>query len=86
MIEIITWYVESLTAFWRGPMGGGLLRVVILGAFIWWLCHRRRCCCCCCGRCRCDDAGEEWEVEEIEVEAIEEEDAGAGEETWTEES
>jgi hypothetical protein len=74
IMEAISWYVESLTAFWVSLAGGGLLRLILISCLIYWIfgrqtrwrgrgrrhCCRCRCshCGCRCGRCPCGAGGE----------------------------
>ena len=73
--EFVSWYVESVNAFWQSFAGGGGLRWVLICLLIWWIfcrgkrcrrhCHGRRwrcrACGCICGHCRCEDVGEDDE-------------------------
>jgi len=79
--EALSWYVESLSAFWASFAGGGLPRLILMGCLIYWIfckrgrgCgHRRRrgCRCRCshcgcrCGSCPCGDD----EAEDVDDEA-----------------
>jgi hypothetical protein len=79
--ELLTLYLESVTAFWRSLAKVGLWPLILIGLAIWWFVWRKgRWCCSCsvcgcrCGCCRCKDE------EEIEVVEAEEVDEGAGEE------
>lgn len=60
LAEALSWYVESLTAFWSGLARPGLLRLLLVGLVLWWIFGRKGrgwCGCprcgCWCGRCRC---------------------------------
>ena len=62
LAEALSWYWESLTAFWSGMARGGLLRLLVVAMVLWWLFGRKcRCwsscprCGCWCGRCRCKE-------------------------------
>ena len=70
--EFVSWYVESVNAFWQSFAGGGGLRWVLICLLIWWIfCRGKRCrrhcrwrcraCGCVCGHCRCEDVGEDDE-------------------------
>ena len=75
MMEVISRYVESLSAFWVGLAGGGLFKLILIccliswicGGRIRWRCHRHwgRCrhCGCRCGYCPCG-AGEDGDDED----------------------
>lgn len=83
IIEALNWYVESLSAFWVGLAGGGLVKLILILCFIYWMCCRRgrcgrhRChggcshCGCWCGGCACGvgEAGEDGAEEEEDGEA-----------------
>jgi len=73
MMEAISWYIESLSAFWVGLGGLGLFfKLILIWCLISWICgqrmrwrchrHGRRCRCphcgCRCGHCPCG-AGED---------------------------
>ena len=65
MMEFLSWYLESVSAFWISLAGGGLFKVILIGCLIYWICGRRmrwrchrhgyRCphCGCQCGHCPC---------------------------------
>ena len=67
IIEALSWYVESLSAFWVSLAGGRPMNLILIFLLIYWLCcgrrrkrrHRCRCRCRCthcgcrCGRCPC---------------------------------
>ena len=40
--EALSWYVESLSAFWVAMAGGGLLKLILICCFIYWICCRGR--------------------------------------------
>ena len=77
MMEVISWYVESLSAFWVGLAGSGLFKLFLIWCLISWICRRRmrwgchghryryRCshCGCRCGHCPCG-AGEDGDDED----------------------
>ncbi len=70
MMDVISRYVESLSAFWVGLAGGGLFKLILICCLIYWICggrirwrchgHWGRCrhCGCRCGHCPCG-AGED---------------------------
>ncbi len=73
MMEAISWYVESLSAFWVSLASGGLFfKLILIWCLISWICGQRmrwrchshgcrgRCphCGCWCGHCPCG-AGED---------------------------
>jgi hypothetical protein len=71
IMEALSWYLESLTAFWVSFAGGGLLRLILILCLISLICRRRtgrrchhngcRCRCshcgCRCGHCPCGAKG-----------------------------
>jgi len=64
IMEALSWYVESLTAFWVSFAGGGLFRLILILCLISLICRRRmgwRChhhgCHCQHHRCRCRHCG-----------------------------
>lgn len=72
IMEALSWYVESLSAFWVSLTGGGLFRLILIWLLISLICRRRmswrrhhhRCRCRCshcgcrCGHCPCGADGE----------------------------
>ena len=42
--EALSWYVESLSAFWVSLAGGGLFKLILILCLIRWICCRRRRC------------------------------------------
>ncbi len=73
MMELISWYVESLSAFWVSLAGGGLFKLILIGCIIYWICcgpTRWRCRCphcgCRCGHCPCG-AGEDRDDKDEEA-------------------
>jgi hypothetical protein len=44
IFEALSWYVESITAFWVSMAGGGLFKLLMIWCFIYWICCRRRRC------------------------------------------
>jgi len=77
MMDVISWYVESISAFWVSLAGGGLFKLILIccliswicGGRIRWRCHRNGCryrcrhCGCRCGHCPCG-AGEDGDDED----------------------
>ncbi len=42
-IEALSWYAESLSAFWVSLAGGGLFKLLMIWCFIYWIfCRPRR--------------------------------------------
>ena len=71
IVDFLSWYAESVSAFWESFARGGGMRWVLFSLLIWWLmcrrhrCRRHRCghhhhchaCGCRCGRCPCGEVG-----------------------------
>ena len=67
IIDVLSWYVESLASFWTAFASGGLFKALLIWWIVYWIfCRRRRwrwhcrhchggCshCGCHCGHCRC---------------------------------
>lgn len=60
LAEVLSWYLDGLTAFWSSMARLGLLRLLVVGLILWWIFGEKcRCWSCCprcgcwCGRCRC---------------------------------
>jgi len=43
IVEALSWYVESISAFWVSLASGGLVKLILIWCFIYWICCRRRC-------------------------------------------
>ena len=83
IVDAISWYFESLSAFWVVLAGSGLFKLILIWCLISWICgrrggwrrhhhgHRCRCRCrhcgCRCGHCPCG-TGEDGDVKDDEVE------------------
>ncbi len=67
MMDLISWYLGSVSAFFVSLAGGGFFRLILILCLLYWIfgrrgrwgCHRRRgrCshCGCWCGHCPCED-------------------------------
>ena len=42
IVEALSWYVESISAFWVSLASGGLVKLILICCFIYWICCRRR--------------------------------------------
>jgi hypothetical protein len=74
--QFVSWYLETVSAFWESFSHGGGLRWLLLALLIWWLMggrcrgrrrrrYRWRCCCHCgCGHHAHHDHGEDAESED----------------------
>lgn len=88
LAEALSWYLESLVAFWSGIARGGVLRLLVVGLILWWIFGRKcRCwsacprCGCWCGHCRCrevDPDGRATGPDDDEVESAEDDESGSG--------
>ncbi len=75
MMDFISWYLESVSAFWVSLASGGLFKLILIACLIYWIfgrrarwrwrCHGHRCSHCgwWCGRCPCG-AGEDGDDED----------------------
>ncbi len=80
IMDAISWYVASISAFWVSLAGSGLFKLLLLCCLISlicrgrmrWRCYHRSCRCrhcgCRCGHCPCGD-GDDEDDEEAEAEA-----------------
>ena len=85
MMDFISWYLESVSAFWVSLATGGLFKLILIACLIYWIfgrrarwrwrCHGHRCshCGCCCGHCPCG-AGEDEDDEDGDDEDGDDED------------
>ncbi len=65
MMDLISWYLESVSAFFVSLASGGFFRLILIACLLYWIfggrrrwrCRGGRCsgCGCWCGTCLCED-------------------------------